>query len=106
MHPILIEAMPAPALSSLAISLKILLSIIAKNIMLPGHIKHLTRLCAFEDLVYGIEFSRLGKMTDVTCVNEKRWLLWQGIDFRDSLLKCCSYIWIRRFIESHVAVAY
>src|SRR5260370_33044773 len=44
-------------------------------------------------------------MANVAGMDGKEWGIWQGVDLRDCLLQRGSYIFVRFFVEAHVAVA-
>src|SRR6185295_12407812 len=44
-------------------------------------------------------------MTNVAGMDDKEWGIWQGVDLRDCLLQRRGYIFVRFFVEAHVAVA-
>src|SRR5258708_33327546 len=44
-------------------------------------------------------------MTNVAGMDHKEWGIWQGVDLRDCLLQRGGYIFVRFFVEAHVAVA-
>ena len=48
--------------------------------MFAGHIEDLLGLSALEDLIHGVEFGRLGLMTEVAGVNDELWLFRHAVD--------------------------
>src|SRR6266446_3023085 len=73
--------------------------------MLTGNIIHLACLRALEHLRRGVELVRCRELCNITRVNQKCGLLFQGIDSVHGLLESLRHILIRLFVESYVAVA-
>ena len=72
--------------------------------MLAGNVIHLARLRTLEHLGRGIELVRCRKLCNITRVNQKCGLLFQGIDSVHGLLESLRHILVRLFVESDVAV--
>src|SRR6185369_2269746 len=105
MYALIVEALPALALSSARESLTIELSLVIKHIVLAWYIKHLACLESLEDLRRRIELLSAGKMRDVARVNHKRRLVIERIDLIDCFLKRLRHIVIWILIEPDMAIA-
>src|ERR1700690_3477737 len=104
MDTLLIEAVPASAFAALAVSFKILLSVVHCNIVLAGNIEDLF-LGTCEYCLRAVEFSRLCGMTDVTGVDDELGRMRKSVDLIDRSLKRTGDIGIGRLVETDVAVA-
>src|SRR5581483_11075946 len=73
MHAFVIETVPAPRASTLAVAVQKLLPVIDGSVVLAGHAEDALRLRALEHLIHGVEFSGLRAMAEIAGVyNELR----------------------------------
>ena len=86
MHSFVIEAEPARALRSLAVAFQILLAVVGKHVVLSWHKKRLPAFGRFQDLIEGVEFTRLRKMTQVSRMNQKVRRMIERVDFVNRFL--------------------
>src|SRR5215470_5407467 len=105
MHALVVEAVPAGSLRSLAEPFEVLLAAIAGEIMLAGHVENLFLFQAAEYLLHFIEFSGLGKMRQVAGVDDEVGLMVECVDLIYGGLKSGGDIRIRCPLESDMAVA-
>src|SRR5437764_1586687 len=105
MHPVLIKAAPPCSLSALAIALKILLAFIVENVVLARDVKDIFGRGALEQLVYSVKLLWLGKMADVSSVQNEGRRHGQSIDLLYGGFESAHHIRIGRFVKAHVAVA-
>src|SRR5215471_1046704 len=105
MHALVIEALPAVPRGPFAMAVQKFLPPIGKDVMLTGHVKHLTALDLFEGLSEGVEGARFLAMGEVTSVEEKGRRRLERIDLGDSQLQRGHHVGIRRTLEADVGVA-
>src|SRR5580692_2041225 len=104
MDTFLVEAVPAPPFAALAVSFQILFPIVDRNIVLAGNIEQLF-LGAGENSFGAVKFSGLGRMTDVTGVDDELGRLRESVDLIDRGLEGAGDIRISRLGKADVAVA-
>src|SRR5258708_25082733 len=100
-----IETIPSAAFGVFSVTFQVHLAIVERCVMLAGHEEGLLGLCAFQDLIEGVKFARLGCVAQIACVNNEVGLLWQGVDLIDRRLERTGDVGIRGLVEAHVAVA-
>src|SRR5690348_16346416 len=105
MHTFLIEAVPARTLCSLAEAFSVLLPVIVEDVMLPGHIEHLSRMASFKDLIQCVELLRLGKVSEVAGVQPKGRSFGQRVDLGHRLSQGSRDVLVGFLIESNMTVA-
>lgn len=101
----MLEAVPAFALGSFAISLQILFAIIYAGVMLTRHIEDLLRVRALQKLLQRIKLFRLGRMGEIAGMDHEFRLFRQGIDLVHRGLKSAVHIRIGGFAKANVTIA-
>src|SRR5690242_6269029 len=101
---VLVEAVPARALGVSGITLPEHRPVVVQHVVLTGDEEHFFA-CALEYLVDGIELFRRGEVGDVSGMKNELGGFGEGVNLVHSSFQRRYYIWIRRLIEAHVAVA-
>src|SRR5579859_3844685 len=101
---VLVEAVPARAFGVLGVALAEHFSVIVENVVLSWHKENLL-VGSLQNLVHGIELFGIGKMADVTGVQNELRRIGQGVDLVHGGLERADDVRIRRFVEAHVAIA-
>ena len=104
-HATMREALPSRAARAFAVAIQILLGLVAEHIMLAGNVKRLLHLRAFADLRDGIEFFGLGKMRQISGVQEQVGPARERVDSIDRDPQCAGHILVDLLAKADVAVA-
>src|SRR5208283_1255129 len=100
MNALMIEAVPARPLASLAEAFEILLPVVGGHVVLSGNIKNLLWPGTLEHLGNGVELARFRKMAEVAGVNDQIGLNRQGVDLVNGGLQGCRNIVVGGLIEA------
>src|ERR1700730_13673859 len=110
MDSTVVEAVPPaalpPLLRPLAVAVQVARTAIYSNIMFSRNVEGFPGASFPEYLIGGIKLGRLGQLSDVAGVQQKRGLRGQCIDLGDCRPKCRSHIAVRGLVEADVAIAY
>ncbi len=105
MDALLVEAVPAVAQRSLAEAGQVPRAVVAQDVVLAGHVKHLRGLGGGEHLRHRVELVGLREVAYVARVEDELRRLGEGVDPVDRLLKGANDIGVGGLVESDVGIA-
>src|SRR5580658_2705660 len=106
MGPVLIEAVPAITLCSLAETLVKRLAVIVEHVVLARNVEDAAGFEALERFRQSVKLFPLGKLCEVAGVQNERGRRWQRVDLGNRLAQRCRHIRVGVLVESDVAIAY
>ena len=80
MNTVVVEAIPTVTTRLLAIACEVLFAVVVEHVVLARDVVNVLRFATFEHLFQRVEFARLGQVTEVARVQEKRRRRRQRID--------------------------
>src|SRR6266436_3479024 len=99
-----VPAVPARALRALSVALAKLRPVIVQYVVLARHKENFLAR-RLQNLVHRVELFRLRQVADISGMQQELRRIRQPVDLVHRGLQRPRYIRIRRFVESHVAVA-